>query len=377
MKLAWFLLQPAVRSIFTGLLCALRTRLPTKINPMVPLRRKYRMLTLAGAALLLGCSRSSASGLSANLIDVQAAPKGLKVGFQLDWYPTAEHGGHFQALVKNYYGGAGLDVDILDGGPGASAIIKVATGRVEFAMGRCDDVILAVKQGLPLLIVCAQMQHDPEAIMLHEGSPVRSFKDLDGHTVMCNIGQGWIAFLESRYGIKLNLIPMDYGMAQFIADENFIQQCFISNEPYLALEHGVRTRSMLIANGGYDPYRVIFTSQAFARLHPEAVRSFVAETIRGYREFLNGDAGEARRLIQERNPSETPGVIDFAIKAMKEHRLVEGDPAKGESTGLITPARMEAMLQVMVQIKALEAPVALEKFVSFDFLPAETSTNKG
>jgi NitT/TauT family transport system substrate-binding protein len=213
--------------------------------------------------------------------------------------------------------------------------------------------------------------------MVHEGSPVRSFKDLDGHTVMCNIGQGWIAFLESRYGIRLNLIPMDYGMAQFIADKDFIQQCFISNEPYLALERGVRTRSLLIANGGYDPYRVIFTSQAFARLHPEAVRSFVAETIRGYREFLHGDAREARKLIQERNPSETPGVIDFAINAMKEHGLVEGDPAKGESTGLITPARMQAMLQVMVQIKALEAPLGLEKFVSFDFLPAGTSTNKG
>jgi NitT/TauT family transport system substrate-binding protein len=335
------------------------------------------MLTVAGAALFLGCGRSSASGSPANPIDELAAPRGQKVGFQLDWYPTAEHGGHFQALVKHYYGDAGLDVDILDGGPGANGILKVATGRVEFAMGRCDDVILAVKQGLPLLIVCAQMEHDPEAIMVHEGSPVRSFKDLDGHTVMCNIGQGWIAFLESRYGIRLNLIPMDYGMAQFIADKDFIQQCFISNEPYLALERGVRTRSLLIANGGYDPYRVIFTSQAFARLHPEAVRSFVAETIRGYREFLHGDAREARKLIQERNPSETPGVIDFAINAMKEHGLVEGDPAKGESTGLITPARMQAMLQVMVQIKALEAPLGLEKFVSFDFLPAGTSTNKG
>jgi NitT/TauT family transport system substrate-binding protein len=377
MKLAWFLLQPAVRSIFTGLSCALRTRLLTKKNPMVPRSRKFCMLTLAGAALFLAFSRSSASGSPENLGDEHAAPKGQKVGFQLDWYPTAEHGGHFQALVKNYYGDAGLDVDILDGGPGANGIIKVATGRVEFAMGRCDDVILAVKQGLPLLIVCAQMQHDPEAIMVHEGSPVRSFKDLDGHTVMCNVGQGWIAFLESRYGIKLNLIPMDYGMAQFIADKDFIQQCFISNEPYLALEKGVRTRSLLIANGGYDPYRVIFTSQAFARLHPDAVRSFVAGTIRGYREFLHGDAKEARRVIQERNASETPGVIEFAINAMKEHGLIEGDPAKGESTGLITRARMEAMIQVMVQLKALEAPIALERFVSFDFLPAETPTSKG
>jgi NitT/TauT family transport system substrate-binding protein len=61
--------------------------------------------------------------------------------------------------------------------------------------------------------------------------------------------------------------------------------------------------------------------------------------------------------------------MDYSIAAMKRYQLVEGDPAKGERMGLITPARMNAMQQTLVDLKVLDAPLPLERFVSFDFLP--------
>ena len=117
--------------------------------------------------LAAGCSRSSEPAKPAIESASASGKPLLKVGFQLDWFPSAEHGGHFEALVKNYYRDAGLDVTIVPGGPGASGMQKVALGQIEFAMGRSDDVILAVQHGLPLLIVGAQMQLDPQAILLH------------------------------------------------------------------------------------------------------------------------------------------------------------------------------------------------------------------
>jgi NitT/TauT family transport system substrate-binding protein len=327
--------------------------------------RAWLPLLLAAAACLAGCGRS------ANPADSAAAGGHplLKVTFQLDWYPAAEHGGNYEALVKNYYREAGLDVTIAAGGPGSHPVEMVATGRTEFAMGTCNDAILAVRQGLPILIICAQMEHDPQAIMVHAESKVRSFKDLAGLSVMAVPSANWPAFVQARYGIKFNLIPMDYGMARFAADKDFVQQCFISNEPYFAELHGIKTRAFLIASGGYDPYRVIFTSQAFARSHPEAVRGFVAATIRGYTEFLHGDASQARARIQADNSSQTPDLIDYSIATLKKYQLVEGDPAKGERIGLITPERMRSMVQTLVDLKVLDTTMPLDSFVSFDFLP--------
>jgi NitT/TauT family transport system substrate-binding protein len=292
------------------------------------------------------------------------------VDFQLDWYPVAEDGGEYQALVKGYYRDVGLDVTITPGGPGPHGIQQVATGRMQLSMGPCDDVILAVRQGAPLLIVGAHWEHNPQAILVHADSPVKTFRDLDGKSVMAVPGSAWPAFVEGRYGIKLNILPMDYGLARFMSDRNFIQQCFITSEPYEVELHGVKARAMLIADSGYDPYRVIFTNRNFARDHPEAVRAFVAGTSRGWTEFLRGDDSEARARIQAENTSQTTALMDYSIATMKRYSLVGGDPAKGERIGLLTRARMTALVHTLTELRILDAPLPLEKFVSFEFLPA-------
>jgi len=317
-----------------------------------PIKNVRLACSLLAVALASGCSKSPDSANTAAQGGPSAGRQLLKVGFQLDWYPAPEHGGEYQALVKNFYRDAGLDVTIVTGGPDSYGIQKVATGRVEIAMGACDDVILAVRRGAPLLIVGAHLEHNPQAVMVHDDS------------------------LQSHYGISFSQIPSDYGLARFMADKNFIDQCFITNEPYFAQLNGVKTRALLIADAGYDPYRVIFTSKSFAREHPEAVRAFVACTARGWVDFMNGDASLARARIQAENQSQSPALMDYSMAAMRRYQLVEGDPAKGERACLITPARMTALVQALVGLKMLDAPLPLEEFVSFDFLPPEPGAGK-
>jgi NitT/TauT family transport system substrate-binding protein len=343
------------------------------LNSLTHVRLWCLLLAGIGAA---GCSKSSESVKTASHEVPAGGQQLLKVEFQLDWYPTPEHGGEYQALVKNYYRQGGLDVTIAPGGPGSYGIQRVAAGQVQLSMGACDDVVLAVRHGAPLLIVGAHMEHNPQAILVHDESPVKSLRDLDGKSVMANAGSAWIDFLQSRYGITFNIVPMNYGLARFMADRNFIQQCFITNEPYYVELKGVKARALLIADAGYDPYRVIFTNRTFAREHPEAIKAFVAATIRGWVDYLHGDPSEARARIQAEDQAQTPALMDYSIDKMKHYGLVEGDPAKGERAGLLTPARMTALVRSLVDLKILDAPLPLESFVSFDFLPAETKAAK-
>jgi NitT/TauT family transport system substrate-binding protein len=328
-------------------------------------------LLLLATELAPGCRRAPEPKGAADDKPAAADAVPTKIGFQLDWYPVVEHGGYFQAQVKHYYRDAGIDVAISAGGPGEYALPSVALGRKQLSMGTCDDVIIAIKQGLPLLIVCAQMEHNPLAVMVHAESPVTSIRQLDQRTIMCTAGAVWRDFVEARYGITINMVPDDYGLARFMADRQFIQQCFVTSEPFEVHLHGVETRTILLSEAGYDPYRVIFANKTFAREHPDAVRAFVRASIRGWNDFLNGDATEARAVIARENPAQTPALMDYSIKAMKDDRLVEGFPERGESTGLITPARMADMAKTLVELKILAAPMPLDQFVSFDFLPPE------
>jgi len=335
-----------------------RLPIPNYVSHCLPLR-------LAGGALVLlfaACSRH----------EVQEDHVLTPVSIQADWYAEAEEGGNYQALAKGFYREAGLDVNLMNGGPGGFPFQKVASGTADFALGRSDDVILAVSHGhLPLLIVCGYMERDPMSVLVHDESPVRDFPDLAGKVMMADPTSAWIPYLKAQYHMDFGIVPLNYGLGQFIADRNFIIQGFATNEPYFLRQKGVATRTLLIANSGYKPYRVIYGNTGFIRSHPEAVRAFVAATLRGWQDLLEGDPAPAKKLVLERNHSMTGDFFDFSLQAMKENHFPEGDFSSGERLGLITRKRMQEQVDLFVTLKIIDAPLPLDQFVSFDFLPPD------
>jgi NitT/TauT family transport system substrate-binding protein len=171
--------------------------------------------------------------------------------------------------------------------------------------------------------------------------------------------------------MDFGIIPLNYGLGQFMADKNFIVQGFATSEPYYIRQKGGTSRTLLIADSGYNPYRVIYANSGFVREHPAAVRAFVAATLRGWADFLDGDPAPAEKLILERNEGMTDDFMKFSMGALKDNHFVTGDPAKGERLGLITWRRMQEQVDLFVKLKIIDAPLPLDQFVSFDFLPPE------
>jgi NitT/TauT family transport system substrate-binding protein len=215
------------------------------------------------------------------------------------------------------------------------------------------------------------MERDPMAVLVHEESAVRDFPDLAGKVVMADPSSAWISYLKARYAMDFSIIPLNYGLGEFMADRNLVVQGFATSEPYFLKRHGVASRTLLIARSGYNPYRVIFANKGFVREHPDAVRAFVAATIRGWEDFLAGDPAPAKAMILARNEPMTDDFLRFSTQAMEDNHLVRGDPALGERLGLMTRKRMQEQVDLYVKLKVIAAPIPLDQFVSFDFLPAE------
>ncbi len=155
----------------------------------IPLRFTAGLLTVC--LLLGGCRQQrTAGGLTG-------------VRLQTDWYPQAEHGGFYDAQIRGYYKEEGLDVTILPGGPYVNSDQQVSMGAVQFAMGSSDHILQVIPNGLPLVAIAATMQHDPQALMMHQDSPVHSFQYLDGHTVAIRLGVStWFEYLVKRYQLQ-------------------------------------------------------------------------------------------------------------------------------------------------------------------------------
>ncbi len=326
---------------------------------------------LAAAGLvfaLAGCSRSGTSVAVPAAGEPVALPK---VRFKTDWYAQAEHGGFYQAVARGYYKEAGIDVNIIPGGPGVLVPQIVLAGQADIAMGASDDLIMWAAKGLPFVVVGVYMQRDPQALLVHAESPVKTFADLDHRTIMAVQGVNWIEYLKAHYKIDFNLIPSNFGIAQFMADKDFIQQCFVTNEPYYVRKNGGHPRTLLIADSGFNPYRVIYTTQRYVKEHPAEIRAFVAASMRGWADFMNGDASPAKALIAKDNENMSDDFMNYSIQAMRDEGIVSGKPELGERMGQMTRARMQAQVDLLFGLKIIPELIPLDRFVRFEFMPPD------
>jgi NitT/TauT family transport system substrate-binding protein len=99
------------------------------------------------------------------------------------------------------------------------------------------------------------------------------------------------------------------------------------------------------------------------------VRAFVAASIRGWRDYLDKDPGPADALILERNKHMTPELLRFSRSEMILRSLVHGDASKGEDIGQLSLTRLAEEMQTLVNLKVLEAPVAINAVATKEFLP--------
>lgn len=327
------------------------------------MRLSTLLLTLLSLVLLTGCGRKTATA---------DANGRIKIRFQTDWFPQPEHGGYYQAVAKGYYAAEGLDVEIVRGGPNAQVMASVATGRAQLGMTNGDDVIVAVGRGVPIKMVAAEMQRDAQGILYHPGNPIRSLQDLDGKTIMAGAGSIWLQVAQKKLGIHFNLQPLVGDLARFMSDQKFIQQCFVTNEPFFVRQRGVEAGALLIARPGeYEPYRVMFTSDAFLIENPEVVRRFVRASIRGWVDYLTGDPAPGNALIKAARPDLSDDFFAYSIKAMKDYQLVLGDPARGEKLGQLTAARLETQLKLLSELGFIERPLSVKDVATFEMLPPE------
>lgn len=324
---------------------------------MQPGRRSFALLLVL--TLLTACKSKPATSTN-----------GLfPIVFQTDWYPQPEMGGFYQADLEGLYRAEGLDVKIVPGGPFIIGDQQVATGAAQFAMGSSDQMMVRVSQGLPLVAVAATMQQDPQALMLHDESPVHTFEQLDGHTIAAKPGSIWFQYIVKRYNLAhVREIPATYSIANFLQDPGYIQQAFVTSEPFTAQQHGAKVRTMLISETGYQPYRVFFTSKQFLVEHPEIVAKFVKASIQGWKNYL-ADPAMVDAQLSKLNPNMNPEQMKFSIDTLRQNHFIDGPGTPESHLGHFTAERWSTTYKQLVDLKVTSAPIDPATAYTLQFNP--------
>jgi len=228
----------------------------------------------------------------------------LKVGF--NWKAEPEFAGFYTAEIEKEFSKQGLDVELQEGGAGTPVIQMVSAGRLDFGTVSGDELVIARSQGQDLVAVFAVYQKAPYGIMVHASKNIKDLGELfkSGMTVSLIKGLPFAAFLEKKYGFsKVKVVPYSGGIANFIHDENFAQQCFVSSEPRLAEAQGIKVKTFLAADAGFNPYvTVVVAKGSLIKEKPELVKKFVQALRRGWEQYLKSPL-KTHELISRLNPT--------------------------------------------------------------------------
>jgi NitT/TauT family transport system substrate-binding protein len=312
---------------------------------------------------------------------VQAAPA-THITFVTDWKAQAEHGGFYEAQALGLYAKRGLDVRIVEGGPSVNVAQVLAGGAADFGIGSNGFVPLnLVREGAPIRAVMAIFQKDPQVLITHPRSDVRSLADMKAKPILISDGASvtfW-PWLKAKYGFSdAQIRRYSFNLAPFLVDAKAIQEGYLTSEPYTVEHEGhLKPQVFLLADNGYPGYaNMVLVPQKWIDGNPKAVQAFVDATRDGWIKYVYGDPKPANALIKRDNPEMSDGLIAQAIAKMKSYGiLVSGDVKSPSQIGLMSDARWKTFFDTMASEGLY--PKSLDYRKAYDLRFVQTSPQRG
>lgn len=327
--------------------------------------KALRPFVLALAALLCACSPAKPP---------PAETQGTSIRFATDWRAQAEQGGFYEALAEGLYKKRGLDVKIVQGGPGVNVPQLLAAGAVEMGMGSNSFIVLNLaRQGAPIKAVAAYFQKDPQVLIAHPDTGVASIADLKGRPILlsdASVTAFWV-WLKSKYGFTDDQIrKYTFNAAPFLADKRVAQQGYVTSEPYtIQKQAGLTPKVFLLADNGYPSYGAMaLAPDALIAKNPAAVKAFVEATAQGWHDYLYGDPRPGDAAIRKDNPEMPQDVLDQARAKMKSYGLVDSGDAQTLGIGAMTDARWKTFADMAIAQGVYPATLDYKRAYTLQFV---------
>jgi NitT/TauT family transport system substrate-binding protein len=200
--------------------------------------------------------------------------------------------------------------------------------------------------------------------MVHASRHLENLRDVfRSGTLAIEPGLAYAAYLKKLVGWQgVEIVPYDGGVARFLADPNFAQQCYVTSEPIAAQRQGGDPQVFLVADAGFNPYTtVVVARRELVTNKPEMVTAFVAATAEGWQSYL-ADPRTTNDLLHRLNPSMDAETLKAAADAQKP--LIETDLTKREGLGVMTSERWQTLAAQLADLKLIDAaPAASDLFV--------------
>lgn len=248
------------------------------------------------AALLAACGKSKSTNTSSATTVASSgttAPASFgSASFQQSWISNVEFSGEYIADTKGYYTKQGFSgVSLLPGGPNVTQDAVVQSGKAFIGVSSPDITASAILQGADLVIVGAQYQKNPFAVMSLAKSPIRTPQEMIGKKigVQSTNEAVWKSFLKANNldPSKINEVPVEFDPTPLTVGTVDGWFSFVTNEPNLLKTKGFDTVTFLLNDYNYPLVSESYMVQRSALTTGRAkLKAFLRAEIAGWRDSI-------------------------------------------------------------------------------------------
>ncbi|MDR3474887.1 MAG: ABC transporter substrate-binding protein [Devosia sp.] len=209
------------------------------------------------------------------------------VQLQLDWTPGGISSAWYLGIQNGCFTKEGINLTVVRGYGAADAVTKVATGVAKFSITDLGTIISAVATSkAPVKAIMPVVSISPMGIAVLDDSPIKTLKDLEGHSIGSSVGNAAMTFLP----IGMQIVGGDMSKVKAVtADGSALNGLLLSGQidslasyvtstvilQSIAEQAGKKVRSIGYGDA-LDIYNAsVFTSDAIIKDNPDLVARFV------------------------------------------------------------------------------------------------------
>jgi NitT/TauT family transport system substrate-binding protein len=295
-----------------------------------------------------------------------------KVVLGMGFIPNVQFAPFYVADAKGYFADEGLQVEF-DYGMDTDLLKLIGTGKMQFAIGSGDQVILARSQGLPAVYVANFYRKFPVTVMSLKDKSILKPRDLEGKTVgiPCLCGASYVAWKALAYATSLDTDKVNLqviGFTQATAVErgqvDAALDYAVNGPVQLRLEKkelnliGVSDYINLVSNG-------IISSDDTVQKDPRLVQGVVRAFLRGLRDTLSNPQealDSTLKYVPEAggaNRPQTEAILSASIELWR-----------GDDLGLSKREDWDASQAFMKKVGLIEQTTELDQLFTNQFASA-------
>ncbi|MEU6256745.1 ABC transporter substrate-binding protein [Streptomyces sp. NPDC047043] len=271
---------------------------------------RRRILGLATAVVMAagaaGCGSSSADAGGAS-----ASGSGKTTQVKVGIVPIVDVAPLYLGQKKGFFKSRGIALQMESAQGGAAIIPGVVSGQFQFGFSNTTSLMIAQTKGVPVKSVAngsattGNTTTDVSGVAVKKNSPIKSAKDLAGHTVavntLQNIGDTTVREAVRKDGgdpSKVKFVELAFDQMPAALDGGQVDAAWMA-EPALTIAKSQGARVVTSPFAETDPKLTLatyFTSTQVAQKNPDLVKKF-AEAMAESLTYASAHPDEARQIL--------------------------------------------------------------------------------